>query len=53
MPPVMTAYELRRHLASDHDVRISGADYDVLLALHDDDHRTAQDHDHEEHTDGA
>lgn len=48
----MTAWELRRHLAAGHDVHISGADYDTLLALHDDDHRLSQDHDHEDRTDG-
>jgi hypothetical protein len=49
----VTAYELRRHLAVGHNVHISGADYDVLLGLHDRDHDRPQDHDHEERTDGS
>lgn len=49
----MTAYELRRHLAAGHDIHISGADYDVLLDLHDEDHHQPQDHDHEERTDAS
>lgn len=44
----MTAYELRRHLAAEHDVRMTGADYGTLLAVHDDEHRRAQDHEHDE-----
>lgn len=49
----MTAYELRRHLATDHDVKMSGADYGTLLAVHDVEHRPGvdQDHDHEDRTD--
>lgn len=49
----MTAYELRRHLAADHDIRMAGADYGTLLAVHDIEHRPGivEDHTHEE-TDG-
>lgn len=48
----MTAYELRRHLAAGHEVRLSGLDYDSLLAVHDGEHRggTCQDHTHDEWT---
>lgn len=45
---VITAYELRRHLAVEHDVRMLGADYGTLVAVHDIEHRTATDHTHEE-----
>lgn len=43
----MTAYELRHHLAAEHDVRMVGADYGTLLTVHDIEHRTGQDHEHE------
>ena len=48
----MTAYELRRHLAAEHDVRMVGADYGTLLTVHDIEHRPGvdQDHTHEERT---
>lgn len=49
----MTAYELRRHLAAEHDIRMLGADYGTLLTVHDIEHRTAHDHVHEEHTDAV
>lgn len=49
----MTAYELRRHLAADHDVRMVGADYGTLLAVHDIEHRAEPDHVHEERTDAV
>jgi hypothetical protein len=43
----MTAYELRKHLAAEHGVRILGADWDTLLAVHDVEHRAAGvDHHH-------
>lgn len=48
----MTAFELRRHLAAEHAVRMVGADYGTLCTVHDDEHRTGQGHDHEDHTDG-
>lgn len=35
----MTGYELRRHLAADHDIHSSGLDYAALLGLHDLEHR--------------
>ena len=46
----MTAYELRRHLATEHDVRILGADYATLVTLHSVEHRPGlvRDHEHEE-----
>jgi hypothetical protein len=43
----MTAYELRQHLAAEHDVRIVGADYGTLLKVHDIEHRAGQEHDHD------
>lgn len=43
----MTAYELRQHLAAHHGIRLSGADYDTLLSVHDVEHRSGQaDHEH-------
>jgi hypothetical protein len=43
----MTAYELRLHLAAQHGVRLSGADYDALLSVHDVEHRSGNaDHEH-------
>jgi hypothetical protein len=49
----VTAYELRRHLAGEHDVRMIGADYGTLLKVHDLEHRPGigQDHDHPEWAD--
>jgi hypothetical protein len=47
----MTAYELRRHLAADHGVRMVGADYGTLLTVHDIEHRADQEHEHEDSTD--
>ena len=49
----MTAYELRRHLAADHDVQMTGADYATLLTVHDIEHRgpDGQGHIHDEWTD--
>lgn len=44
----MTAYELRHHLARAHDVRILGADYGTLLAVHDVEHRHGGDHTHDD-----
>lgn len=44
----MTAYELRCHLAAEHDVRMAGADYGTLLTVHDGEHQGGQDHEHEE-----
>lgn len=44
----MTAYELRRHLAAEHDVRMSGADYGTLLTIHDIEHRAAAGHNHDD-----
>lgn len=49
----MTAFELRRHLAAEHDVRMVGADYGTLLMVHDVEHRGGQDHDHEGRTDAV
>lgn len=46
----MTAYELRRHLAEQHDVRMIGADYATLLTIHDIEHRNMQEHEHEDRT---
>lgn len=45
-----TAYELRRHLAADHDVHISGADYGTLITIHTVEHRpgTTLGHHHED-----
>lgn len=43
----MTAYELRLHLAGQHDVSLRGADYGTLLTVHDVEHRSGQAaHDH-------
>lgn len=44
----MTAYELRRHLATDHGVRIVGADYATLITVHNVEHRTPADHRHDD-----
>ena len=44
----MTAFELRRHLAAEHDVRILGADYGTLIAVHDVEHRTDVGHVHDD-----
>lgn len=42
----MTAYELRRHLAAEHQIQARGLDYEHLIALHEDDHHSPQGHDH-------
>lgn len=48
----MTAYELRRHLQAEHDVRMNGADYGALLTVHDGEHRDVNiAHSHDEWTD--
>jgi hypothetical protein len=47
----MTAFELRRHLATEHEIRMVGADYGTLCTVHDIEHRTGRDHDHEDHSD--
>ena len=47
---VVTAYQLRIHLQRQHGVRLIGLDYACLLAVHDDEHRGDQDHDHEDRT---
>lgn len=44
----MTAYQLRRHLAADHALEVRGFPYEELIALHEDDHKVAQNHDHRE-----
>lgn len=44
----MTAYELRQHLASAHDLELRGLAYDSLLTIHDEDHQVDQDHTHED-----
>lgn len=44
----MTGYELRRHLAADHQIPTSGLTYEELSALHRSDHEVSQDHDHRE-----
>lgn len=49
----MTAYELRNHLRDRHNINLRGADYATLLAVHDEEHKTGQNHDHEDHTDAA
>ena len=48
----MTAFELRRHLDRDHHVSLRGLRYSELVAIHEDDHRIGQEHDHEEGSDG-
>lgn len=47
-----TAFELRRHLAADHDIRMSGADYATLLAAHADEHVPGVDQGHTHTHDG-
>lgn len=42
----MNAFELRQHLARDHQIPTRGLAYEQLVALHEDDHRVAQGHDH-------
>lgn len=42
----MTAFELRRHLAADHQIPSRGLNYEQLIAIHEDDHQVAQGHDH-------
>lgn len=44
---MLSAYELRRHLAAEHDVRIMGADYGTLVTLHSVEHRAGVQRDHE------
>ena len=44
----MSAYELRRHLEDAHGLRLAGLAYDGLLAIHDDEHRGATDHTHDD-----
>lgn len=36
---MLSAYQLRHHLAIDHDVRIAGADYATLVTLYSVEHR--------------
>lgn len=47
---MMTAYLLRKHLAADHDIDLTGADYALLLTVHDDEHRNPQPHTHDDGT---
>lgn len=46
----MTAYELRKHLAADHGVHLTGADFALLLTIHDDEHRNPVGHVHDDGT---
>src|SRR5690348_15379271 len=47
---MMSAYELRRHLETAHDIPTRGLFYEHMLTLHDHDHRAgvAQNHSHED-----
>jgi hypothetical protein len=49
----MTAYELRRHLAAEHDVRMLGADYGTLVTVHAIEHRSGAGHDHDHDGEGG
>lgn len=50
----MTAHQLRKHLADQHEIVMWGAAYDTLLRRHDVDHRfsTEVDHVHDGEGDG-
>lgn len=44
----MTAYELRRHLAHEHDVNLVGLDYGSLTVVHHGEHRAGAAHQHDD-----
>ena len=51
----MTAFELRRHLADQHRIDMTGRQFATLVYVHDNDHHAGADHvhDHDGEGDGA
>ena len=42
----MTAYQLRKHLAGAHDLPLRGLPMPQLVTIHDQQHDSVQDHEH-------
>lgn len=45
---MMTAFQLRKHLAADHGLELRGLGYAALILIHQDDHRADCDHSHDD-----
>lgn len=43
----MTAYELRKHLATNHNLNLRGSSHEALTRIHNMDHQNAPDHNHD------
>jgi len=43
----MTAYQLRRHLAAQHHLHMTGANFETLALVHQVEHQQETDHHHE------